>query len=518
MRRGLLGLTLVPLVASLTVAALPPDGVRATQEHLQKVIAAAEPSIVAAVVSHSTRYPPLPADEQKLPGRLGGYVRRVAPQVGRWRPIDQTPDPLDLSDPLNARDYQYGSGIVLDADGLVLTNFHLIEGATKVYVRTGTGRGFYADIHAADARSDLAVLKPVDGLGRGAALTPVKFADVRTGGEKPTVAKGMFVVALGHPAAAGLADGSASSSWGILSNIGRRTAGPGREDQRSRALHHYNMLLQTDARVTLGCSGGALLNMDGELIGLTTPMAAVTGSETAGGFAIPFDRNYRRIVDALKAGREVEYGFLGVQAEPVLPESVDGGHDRGGLRLTAVVPGTPAFTANLMPMDIVIAIDGLPVGEPDDLFLHIGAALAGTKLKLTVRRGSQTTPVEVTLAKLDHPLPWIASSRPKPVHGLRVDYSSVLLVQKQNAPRGAVAPRVPPGVVVRELEPGSPAEKKFKAINDAPNQWLITHVNNKPVPTPADFYREAASSPTGSVSVRLVNPDDPSQERDVRLP
>lgn len=512
MRRGLLRLLPMTVAASLAIAAAPPEGIRATQEHLQKVIAAAEPSVVAVVVSHSNRYPPLPADDRKT-GRLGGYTRQVAPAVGRWRLIDQTPDPLDLSDPLNARDYQYGSGVVLDTDGLVLTNFHLIEGATKVYVRTKSGRGFYADIHAADARSDLAVLKPADGLPRGARLTPTRFADVSTGGEKPTVVKGMWVVSLGHPAAAGIADGSASSSWGILSNVGRRAAGPGREDQRGRALHHYNVLLQTDARVTLGCSGGALLNMDGELIGMTTPMAAVTGAETAGGFAIPFDRNYRRIVEVLRAGREVEYGFLGVQAEPVTPEDDSG---RDGLRLLSVVPGTPAASAGLVPNDIVLAIDGIPVGDQDDLFLHIGAALAGTELKLAVRRGAQPLPVDVTLAKLDHPLPGIASNRPKPVHGLRVDYGSVLLVQKQNAPRGAVAPRIPQGVAVRELEPGSPAEAKFKAINDAPNQWLITRVNNKPVSTPTDFYREAVRLPT--VSLRLVNPDDPSQERDLRLP
>jgi S1-C subfamily serine protease len=244
-------------------------------------------------------------------------------------------------------------------------------------------------------------------------------------------------------------------------------------------------------------------------------MAAVTGAETAGGFAIPFDRNYRRVVEVLRDGREVEYGFLGVQAEPVVP-GVRNSTD--GLTLTQVVAGTPAAAATLMHGDVVTAIDGIPVGEMDDLFLHIGAALAGTRLKLTVLRGGQRSEVEVTLAKLDHPLPWIASNRPKPVHGLRVDYSSILMIQKQNDPRGRVAPRVPPGVVVRELEPGSPAEAKFKAIDDAPNQWLITRVNGQPVPTPADFYREAAKSRTGSVSLRLVNPDDPSQERDLRLP
>jgi serine protease Do len=517
MRRGLLG-PLLLLAALPSAGAAPPDGVRATEEHLRKVIATARPSVVAVLVSHSTKYPPLPADERKQPGRLGAYTRQAPLPVGRWRPFVQQPDPLDLSDPENARDYQYGSGVVLDSDGLVLTNYHLIEGATKIYVRTSTGRGFYADIHAADARSDLAVLKPAEPLPRGLSPDPIKFADVRVRGPKPTVAEGMFVVTLGHPAATGVADGKASASWGILSNVGRRAAGPGQEDQRNRSLHHYSMLLQTDARITLGCSGGALLNMDGELVGLTTPMAAVTGAETAGGFAIPFDRNYRRIVEVLKAGREVEYGFLGVQAVPEASPA-DADSDRAGLRLSAVVRGTPAAAANLSAGDVVTAIDGIPVGEADDLFMHIGAALAGTKLKLTVRRnGRQRDDVEVTLAKLDHPLPWIASNRPKPVFGLRVDYLSVLLVQKQNAPRGAAVPRIPPGVVVRELEPGSPAETKFKAIDNAPNQWIITRVNGKAVGTPAEFYRAAGATPTGPVTLLLVNPDNPSQERTVRLP
>jgi serine protease Do len=484
------------------------------------VIASAERSVVAVIVSHSNKYPRVQADAQKGPGRLGGYIRPPANPAGRWGPIPLVSDPLDLSDPLNARDYLFGSGVVLDRDGLILTNYHLIEGATKVFVRSTAGRGFYADIHAADARSDLAVLKPVDGLDRGLSLTPIKFSEVRTLGEKPTVAKGMWVISLGHPAGAGLADGSVSASWGILSNVGRRAAGPGREDQRNRALHHYNLLLQTDARVTLGCSGGALLNMEGEMIGMTTPMAAVTGAETAGGFAIPFDRNYRRIVEMLQAGREVEYGFLGVQAEPLASEAIQPGDDasRGGLRLTHIVAGTPASAANLMFGDVIKAIDGVPVGESDDLFLHIGAAQAGTTLKLTVDRNGQRSQVNVTLAKLDHPLPWIASNRPTPVLGLRVDYSSVLLAQKQNAPRGVTPPRIPSGVVVRELEPGSPAEAKFKAIDDAPNQWLITHINGKQVPTPAEFYREAARAPNGPISLRLVNPDDPSQGRELRLP
>src|SRR5690606_38290615 len=112
-------------------------------------------------------------------------------------------------------------------------------------------------------------------------------------GKKANVVRGSWVVALGHPRAAGVGEGSASASWGILSSVRRKAPGPGREDQRTRALYHYSILLETDARIAAGSSGGVLLNLDGEAVGLTTPLAAVTGSETAGGFAVPFDANYR---------------------------------------------------------------------------------------------------------------------------------------------------------------------------------------------------------------------------------
>jgi serine protease Do len=433
----------------------------------------------------------------------------VRPRVG--------PDKLDLSDPHNIPDNEYGSGVVLDESGLILTTYHLIEGATKIYVRTAGGKGSYADVHAADARSDLAVLKL---LHPPAGLRAVKFADVRVGpgpnGEKPTVARGEWVISLGHPLAAGFADGTPSASWGILSNVRRRAPGPGQEEQRNRPLYRHSILLQTDARVTLGCSGAALLNMDGELIGLTTPMAAVMGAETAGGFALPFDRNYRRIVEVLRAGREVEYGFLGVS---VLATVANGPLD-GGLRINHVSPGTPAALAGLAGgddgarggADYILSIDGHPVREQDDLFLYISAALAGTKIKLEVaKRGGPAREVTVTLAKYAHGLPWVASVRPPAVFGLRVDYSSLLLQQDRRAAEQGMPE---PGVLVRDVEPGSPAAKKFKPLGDDPRRWLVTHVNGKPVRTPDEFYRAAGRRP---VKLRLLDPNPTARDREQTL-
>ena len=127
------------------------------------------------------------------------------------------------------------------------------------------------------------------------------------------------MICLANPFAAGFRDGSPSASWGIISNLHRRASGVTSEIERpgvKPTLHHYGTLIQTDVRLALGCSGGALLNLDGELIGLTTAQAALVGSEAPGGFAVPLDGPMKRIIDVLVRGDEVEYGFLGVTVPP----------------------------------------------------------------------------------------------------------------------------------------------------------------------------------------------------------
>ena len=519
MNRGLIGLVILSLGAPIGVGADPPsrESVRSFEQHVRGIIDAAEPSVVSIVVSHDTKYPS--NSKSNRPGRLGRYPKtsELTPRQN-WLPFPAGFDPrLDLSDPLNVADHHFGTGIVLGGEGLILTNYHLIDGATKVYVRASTGKGSYADIHAADARSDLAVLQLLDPIP---GLKPLKMAEVRVsdvpGGAKANVVRGSWVIALGHPHAAGVGDGSASASWGILSSVRRKAPGPGREELRTRALYHYSILLETDARITAGCSGGVILNLDGDAIGLITPLAAVTGSETAGGFAVPFDANYRRIIDVLRSGREVEYGFLGVSVDPAGPQRVE-----GGLKIKVVSPHTPAALVGLSGRDnggtdALVAIDGKPIREQDDLFLLIGAALAGTRVTLTVARGGRTEQIQVTLAKSLNEMPWIASDRPPSVHGLRVDYGSILLLQNIGIPR-RIEPVIPPGVLVREVEPNSPAEAWFKKLGGGTGRWVVTHVNDKQVLTPAEFYREAAGSREG-VNLRLVDPNAPGTEHQIRLP
>src|SRR5262249_55558667 len=154
----------------------------------------------------------------------------------------------------------------------------------------------------------------------------------------------------------GFRDGSPSASWGIVSNLQRRAASDPDEDKQTFPLHVHPILLQTDARLNLGCSGGALLNLRGELIGLTTARAAITGSETAGGFALPLDMNMQRIIGRLRKGQEVEYGFLGVSGDGLV------GREEG-LIINEVTSGSPAAKAELNPGEIILSINGIRVHE-----------------------------------------------------------------------------------------------------------------------------------------------------------
>src|SRR5439155_17654125 len=122
------------------------------------------------------------------------------------------------------------------------------------------------------------------------------------------------------------------------------------ETKRARPLAEYGTLLQTDVRINLGCSGGELLNMDGELVGLTTALAAITGGEAAGGYALPMTANMRKMIAVLKRGEEIDYGFLGVSVNPD-----DRAADGQGVMIQDVTPGMPAARAGLYSRDVVTA-------------------------------------------------------------------------------------------------------------------------------------------------------------------
>jgi S1-C subfamily serine protease len=457
----------------------------AFEEALQNAIEEAKPAIACILVARSEEYIKLgqtpPPDGS---GRLGRFSLKRAEAM--LPAIDGQESArlkkLDLADPDNVPE-SYGSGVVIDETGLVLTNEHVIRNATKIFVRLPGQKGHYADIIAADPRSDLAVLKLL--LDQPARFKAIKLGD---GGK---ARQGQFILTLANPFAAGFRDGKPSASWGIVSNIRRQLPGSATETERVKPLYRHGTLIQTDARLNLGCSGGALIDLKGELIGLTTSLAAITGSESAGGYAIPIDAGMKRIIEVLKRGEEVEYGFLGVQlnSHPIRTEK--------GVEIADTVPGSPAAKKGLMSGDIILSINGVPINEYEDLFLTVSMLLAGTdaKLEFVRRPGLAPQTVTVTLDKFAVPGKFIAVRKPPAVRGLRVDYLSVLMqgLHPSARPQG-----VTHGVIVREVQSGTPAANALLKVND-----IITHIKGQPVTSPEDFYRKMQKL-TGPVELTLA--------------
>ena len=463
----------------------------ALQRTMQKVIAQVEPGIACILVSRSNAYP---RPNDAAPGRLGTFdPNSIQPGPGQSKDeADALRKKLDMAGP-GYVPQSFGSGVVIDEKGLILTAYHVVQDATRVFVRLPGGRASYADVHAADPRSDLAVLRVLND-----AILPLPAVAF---GDADGLERGQFILTIANPFAAGFRDGQPSASWGIVSNLRRRAAAaPLKEEERAaKPLHQYSVLIQTDARLHLGSSGGALVNLQGEVVGLTTALAAIQGGETPGGFALPMTRDLRRVVDVLARGEEVEYGFLGVNFQE---QAADGA---AGIPLHLVVPGSPAdVEGRLKPNDVLAAINGRPVRDSDDLFVYLGTKLAGTKVRLEVRRRGRPRPetVEVTLAKLYVPGKKIASSaggRPF-VRGLRVDYSSLLVQTPQRA-----SLRMPAGVLVSEVQPGTAAERALLRPGE-----IITHVGGRPVTSPAAVYQAVGDRP-GSVELTLqgANPAGP---------
>ncbi|MBI1831402.1 MAG: trypsin-like peptidase domain-containing protein [Planctomycetes bacterium] len=466
----------------------------ALEKALVKIIEKHEGAIACILVSRSDLYEEFGQGPDKdKPGVLGTFDVRHFEDHPRIRGESSKEKRLHF---LKLLDFthpgyvprSFGSGVVIDAKGLILTNYHVVQDATKIFVRLPGTRGSYADIHAADPRCDLAVLKL-----RDTSLLPLPTIKL---GDADKLQRGNFVLTLANPYAAGYRDGQPSASYGIISNIRRRSLAHLKEEERIKPLHYYATLLQTDARLHLGCSGGALLNLSGEMVGLLTSAAAIQGFETPGGFAIPLHAGMRRIIDVLKRGEEVDYGFLGVGFDE---RNTSG---KPGVPLTLVGQGSPAdIDGRLKPGDVLLAVNGQPIHDSDDIYTTIGAHLTGTKVKLHVKKSDGVRDVEVTLAKLLVPGKKIASSlgnRPF-IHGLRVDHTS-LIAQK---PSGSF--HIPRGVLITDVQRTSAAERANLKSGD-----VVTHVNGVVIATPAAFY-EAMAKAVGGIELTMYNfpPVDP---------
>ena len=381
---------------------------------------------------------------------------------------------------------QYGTGVVLDRSGLILTHYEVVKAGSEHWVTTSDRKTYRAELLAADPRSQLATLKI-----EAESLAPIKL------GEAAKIRKGHFVITLGNPYAIAR-DGQASAGWGMVSNLLRK-AGPvaDAEGQGSIArptLHNFGTLIQTDAKLNVGTSGGPMLNLDGEMIGLITALAATSGYERSAGYAIPVDKTFRRVIEDLKQGREVEYGFLGVWPENLSLADVRRG--LSGARVYQSVAGTPAFRAGLRRGDIVTHIDGQQIFDADELVLRLGSMPVATEVNLTIDRRGKRQVIPVTLTKYPVRGKQVVTS-PKPNwRGMRVDYITALPEFMQLARQG----RFDPGgcVAIVDVQQDSAAWR----LGLRPKMCIAMAAGRR-VSTPEEFTR-AVVNQRGVVELRLT--------------
>lgn len=385
----------------------------------------------------------------------------------------------------------FGSGIVVAKTGVVITCFHVVRSALDpasgldIAVQLHDGAIYQAQVYAADPRSDLCSLRlesqtPLD-------LTPITI------GDGTRLAPGQFVLALGNPFGVAAPDGSISASWGIISNVRRSPAEPAFGDASQSIIVQGRTLVQTDARLNMGSSGAALVNLKGELVGIGTALSAAVGFEAPGGFAAPTDELTRRILDTLAQGKEVEYGFLGISFAPT--SRVTGDNTPGVLVERVELPTTRL--AGLASGDIIVEVNGQPVRDRHDLILLVGSLPPGAKLRTKVMRDGAPRDVDVALGKYrlrDEPIYTV----PRPEwNGVRVDFVSTL-VDVGVVNFGGERPLVPEqGVMIREVVAGSPAQEKGLQARQ-----VITEVNGEKILDP-DQFEQLVAHAEGPVRIKL---------------
>jgi serine protease Do len=268
-----------------------------------------------------------------------------------------------------------GSGFIIEPDGRVVTNFHVVKDAREVIVVMDDGTEYKAKVLGADEKTDVAVVQ-MDGKGKTFPTVPFANSSIRVGD---------WVLAVGNPFGLG-----GTVTAGIVSARGREIgSGP------------YDDYLQIDAPINHGNSGGPTFNLAGEVVGMNTAIFSPTGGSVGIGFAIPTE-TIQRVVTQLEKGGEVVRGWLGVQIQPITPDIADsiGLKEARGALVSESQKDSPAIKAGIKSGDAIIEVNGKPVKDPRDLARTIAGFEPGSSVKVTVFRDGKTQDVAVTLGKL----------------------------------------------------------------------------------------------------------------------
>jgi serine protease Do len=348
---------------------------------------------------------------------------------------EEQASPFGMMQPQHARPVEArGSGFIIDANGTIVTNNHVVKDAKTVSVTLDDGTQLPARVIGRDARTDLAVLR----VDAGRKLPYIEL------GNSDNVKIGEWVVAMGNPFGLG-----GTVTAGIVSARGRDIgSGP------------YDSFLQIDAPINRGNSGGPLFTQDGRVVGVNTAILSPSGGSIGIGFAIPSDTVKTIVADIEKSGH-VTRGYLGVEAQPISPAMVSAlklpkaAADKEGALVASVSPDSPAAKAGIEPGDVIVAVDGKTVGTPRDLAVDIAAVAPGQPAKLDVIHDGQTKNMTVAVSTLpgeDATADNAPADQQKENVGLALAPLSPDARQEMNLPS-----RVH-GAVVADVRPGSPAD------------------------------------------------------------
>jgi serine protease Do len=268
-----------------------------------------------------------------------------------------------------------GSGFVIDPEGYVVTNNHVVEGASNVTVTLEDGTRIPANIIGRDAKTDLALLK----------VKPDKPLPYLEFGDSEQAQVGDWVVAVGNPFGLG-----GTVTTGIVSARGRNiNSGP------------YDDFIQTDAAINRGNSGGPMFNTQGQVVGINTAIFSPSGGSVGIGFAIPSNLA-KTVVAELREHGKVDRGWLGVNIQPVTPEiaeSMSLGTAKGAL-VANVMPDSPAAKAGVRQGDVVLTFDGKPISDARELSRVVASTRAGSEVKMVIQRGGKEQTLSVAIAKM----------------------------------------------------------------------------------------------------------------------
>jgi serine protease Do len=369
-----------------------------------------------------------------------------------------------------------GSGFIVDANGTIVTNNHVVKNAKTVSVTLDDGTTLPAKVVGTDQRTDIAVLKVE-------ARSPLPYIQL---GNSENVKPGQWVIAMGNPFGLG-----GSVTAGIVSASGRDIGeGP------------YDQFIQVDAPINQGNSGGPLFTQDGKVIGMNTAILSPSGGSVGIGFAIP-STTIKTVVAQLEKSGTVTRGYIGVEAQQVTPTMAKAmalGQGAGAL-IANVQSDTPASKADLQPGDVITAVNGQTVKNPRDLAVDIAAVQPGDEAKLQVMHDGQSKTVAIKVGQL--PGEQIASSE-NPHHsgerlGVALAPLSPDMRNQLDVPDGTN------GAVIREVQPGSPADQAGLQAGD-----VIVGVGGKSVGSPSEAVsaiRNAAKD--HAVALRIMRNGEP---------